>query len=61
MKIKVLWNFVKYCLTHPNERFWQALVNWSGYNFIFGSYKFNLDEALNDEELEDVFYRVARR
>lgn len=27
---KLLNSFVDYCLKHPNERFWQALRNWSG-------------------------------
>lgn len=26
-----LASFVKYCEEHPEERFWQALRNWSGY------------------------------
>lgn len=25
----LLLNFIKYCKNHPNERFWQALRNWS--------------------------------
>lgn len=32
---KVLKDFVKYCKEHPEERFWQALRNWSGHAFIF--------------------------
>jgi hypothetical protein len=32
---KVLDNFVFYCQCHPDERFWQALRNWAGVNFIF--------------------------
>lgn len=27
--------FEDYCAKHPGERFWQALRNWSGLNFIF--------------------------
>lgn len=23
-------NFLRYCAKHPEERFWQALRNWSG-------------------------------
>jgi hypothetical protein len=34
---KVLSSFVDYCLEHPEERFWQALRNWSGSNFILAS------------------------
>ena len=29
-------SFIKYCLEHPEERFWQALRNWSKYDFIMG-------------------------
>lgn len=32
---KVLASFVKYCETHPHERFWQALRNWSEFPFIY--------------------------
>lgn len=31
-----LLEFIKYCFEHPQERFWQALRNWSQYYFIFG-------------------------
>jgi hypothetical protein len=30
----VLASFVRYCQEHPDERFWQALRNWSGYTLI---------------------------
>jgi hypothetical protein len=36
----VLRDFVAYCVRHPHERFWQALRNWSGYNFILVSGKY---------------------
>ena len=31
----VLEDFIQYCKYHPDERFWQALRNWSGYPFIY--------------------------
>ena len=34
---KCLQDFVDYCTTHPDERFWQALRNWSNYSFIVAS------------------------
>jgi hypothetical protein len=34
---KVLVSFVWYCLTHREERFWQALRNWSGHRYIIAS------------------------
>ena len=29
-----LSSFIRYCVTHPELRFWQALKNWSGYQAI---------------------------
>lgn len=26
--------FLAYCMDHPEERFWQALRNWTGASFI---------------------------
>jgi hypothetical protein len=33
----LLSDFVNYCVTHPEQRFWQALRNWSGFNYIWVS------------------------
>jgi len=46
---KTLDSLVKYCQQHPEERFWQALRNWSGYDFIYGS----------KGGLEDTFYKES--
>ena len=27
-------SFVRYCEQHPDERFWQALRNWSGHEYV---------------------------
>jgi len=32
---KVLASFTKYCLKHPEQRFWQALSNWGDFNAIY--------------------------
>jgi hypothetical protein len=32
---EVLTDFIAYCVLHPEERFWQALRNWSDANFIY--------------------------
>lgn len=48
-----LSSFIRYCVTHPEERFWQALRNWSGYNFVCVSD--------NNIEHEDTFYLQGRR
>jgi predicted RNA-binding protein with PUA-like domain len=31
---ELLDDFTEYCRARPSERFWQALRNWSGRNFI---------------------------
>jgi hypothetical protein len=33
---QALNDFVRYCKAHPDERFWQALRNWSRFQFIIG-------------------------
>lgn len=48
---KELESFTAYCKANPNQRFWQALGNWSQYNFIYGS-----KELIQKEGLEDTFY-----
>lgn len=50
--IKLLLSFSDYCDDHPGERFWQALRNWSHYNFIYGSI-----EPTEETHLEDTFYK----
>jgi hypothetical protein len=32
---KELSSFIKHCKEHPDERFWQAIRNWSGYSAIY--------------------------
>jgi hypothetical protein len=64
-----LLDFIRYCLEHPEERFWQALRNWSGYYFIFawrpktpialhddGGNSADGLEQLKVKGLEDTFY-----
>jgi hypothetical protein len=31
---ELLSSFASYCIAHPKERFWQALRNWSGADYI---------------------------
>ena len=52
---KLLDDFAAYCEDHPSERFWQAIRNWSGYNFILVS-------KINDGDFEtqDTFYWKTR-
>lgn len=32
---KLLEMFSTYCRLHPELRFWQALVSWAGYGYLF--------------------------
>lgn len=34
---ETLASFVAYCEANPTMRFWQALRNWSGRNFVYVS------------------------
>lgn len=34
---KSLDSFIEYCQANPEQRFWQALRNWSGWPFIYAS------------------------
>jgi len=44
--------FAAYAAVHPELRFFQAVKNWSGYNFIFGSMATEADDY---SQLEDTF------
>jgi len=49
-------SFILYHHTYPEQRFWQALRNWSKYNFIYGS-DVSLEEGLDKLiGLKDTFY-----
>lgn len=50
---KTLVNFVKYCEKHPEERFWQALRNWSLSSKIIRAW---FDEK-GIANREDTFYK----
>lgn len=58
--------FIKYLAEHPDERFWQALTNFSGNQFIFvynakpGDVKSSLNDLDNlraIEGVEDPYHR----
>ena len=50
MKSKdTLIDFIKYCVENDNQRFFQALRNWSKFNYIVGF------DKLPDEGI-DTFY-----
>jgi len=52
---KELADFVKFCEAHPEQRFWQALRNWTGYGFIVAT-----NEGIHHRDL-DTFYWEGRR
>ena len=45
----LLKSFTAYCNKNPDQRFWQALRNWSEYVAIHG--------VIADDKAEDTFYR----
>jgi hypothetical protein len=59
---KVLASFVAYCKAHPSERFWQALCNWSGVNFILvaNSVLFSTIDSISYRDEEDTFHWEGR-
>lgn len=48
-------SFERYYLEHPNQRFWQALRNFSKYYFIYGEI-----EDCEGKKVEDTFYLEGR-
>jgi hypothetical protein len=55
-----LLDFARYCEDHPQERFWQALRNWSGFSFIFGTSFVQGSELLNKPGIQDTFYKEGK-
>jgi hypothetical protein len=54
----LLDSFTDYCRDHPTERFWQALRNWSRFNYVLVSNA--TDYAERKEKALDTFYWDAR-
>jgi len=48
-----LLDFIAYCIEHEDERFWQALRNWSNQEFIISK---NETDINGDYKEEDTFY-----
>jgi len=51
---EVLTSFTEYCKKNPEERFWQALRNWSNFSFVFVSDSVGIVE-------QDTFYWEGKR
>ena len=50
----LLEQFITYCEDHPEQRFWQALRNWSGQQFILTG-KGDITDPTNFDYV-DTFY-----
>lgn len=48
---KELLSFQKYLIKNPEQRFWQGLVNWAGFNIYKGV------TNKNKTSYEDLFYK----
>jgi hypothetical protein len=59
---KELSSFILYCQNHPEERFWQALRNWSEYPAILtGKASKSVMSGFGYEADKDTFYFEGRR
>lgn len=59
---ELLNSFTEFCKKHPDQRFYQALVNWSDSAFIYMQREGNaLKTAIGQDggllKVEDVFYK----
>lgn len=45
---ELLISFEKYCVEHPDERFWQALRNWAKIPFLLAKF--------DEKNVIDTFY-----
>lgn len=52
---RVLNHFIDYCQRHPEQRFWQALRNWCGFNFVLLT-----NDPDRQGEIHDTFYWEGR-
>ena len=48
-----LLSFLQFCRQHPQERFWQALRNWSEATAIYYE---KYEKGVDDNVCEDTFY-----
>ncbi len=52
----LLKSFVAYCEAHHHERFWQALRNWCGWDFVYVSNTWPDDTNNGDGKVVDTYY-----
>lgn len=48
---ELLKDFTQYCKENPNQRFWQALLMWSGWSYLYVTHT-----PAGDSNLKDTFY-----
>ena len=58
---KLLKELTEYCETHPEERLWQAIRNWSGFGFILASESEDIEELNDPKNIVDTFYFTGRK
>lgn len=61
---EILKSFVSYCEAHPDERFWQALRNWSGYSYVIAVHVESVDTGFVELQAGrniDTFFLEKRR
>lgn len=54
--VEMAIQFLEYCHEHPEQRFWQAMRNFTGNNFIFVS-----ENRVEAEGLHDTFYMREKK
>lgn len=57
---ETLNSFVDYCLLHPELRFWQALQNWAGVNFVLTA-ELLPHEISKNGNLVDTYYWEGKK
>ena len=54
----VLKSFTEYCKKYPEQRFWQALRNWSDHSFVFVS---DAEDIVHHPQLKDTYYWSGKK
>lgn len=53
---KEIDSFVEYCLDHPEQRFWQALRNWSDNSYVLTASGYDFSRKTYTG-IKDTFYK----
>lgn len=52
----LLNDFIGYCEKHPQERFWQALRNWSSWSYILAGTSYLDLTIIPPQHIKDTFF-----